>query len=385
MLSCGAARFRSPPDCWYAARVTAGHDALRRFGWSPYFEDQWNSAPRDGQEPARIAVEHRGAYELYSARGELWGELSGRLRHELESGTADAPAAGDWVAVEGDGAGAGEARIRSVLARKTKISRRAAGRATVEQVVAANVDYVFVLTAMGRDVNARRIERYLTVVWESGASPVIVLTKSDLAEDVESVRAELGPVAMGVPVHAISTLAGAGLEQLSEYLQPAVTVALIGSSGVGKSTLLNHWLGEARLDTREVREDGKGKHTTTRRELHVIGSGALVLDTPGMRELALWEAEDGLDAAFAEIEVLAEECKFRDCTHAGEPDCAVRAAVEAGTLEAERWDSYQKLARELDRTALETDALGKAQAKAKVKVMHRALNQRLKQKYGARD
>jgi ribosome biogenesis GTPase len=251
------------------------------------------------------------------------------------------------VRVSDDGT---RAVIEAVLERRSKFSRKAAtGPSNVmeEQVVAANVDTVFLVAGLGFDFNVRRLERYLTTAWESGAQPAIVLTKADLyPEDVDLAVAETEAVAFGVPVHAVSGITGEGVATLEPHLRPGTTVALLGSSGVGKSTLVNHLAGRVVLETQDVRSDGRGRHTTSHRELVLLPGGALLLDTPGMRELQLWTTES-LDTSFADIVELAGQCRFSDCSHNSEPGCAIKAALAGGTLDQERWRSYQKLQREL--------------------------------------
>ena len=341
-----------------AARIDL---TLERLGW----DDAWNEAfaPHAEQalEPARVAVQHRGAYVLY-APDEVWAEAAGRLAHDAGS-PADLPAAGDWVAVARAPSGDGHATIHAVLPRRTKLTRKAAWSATEEQVLAANIDTVLVLTSVTDDLNLRRLERYLTMAWESGARTAVVLTKADALNDVRGSVAEVEAVALGVPVHAVSSLTGAGLDELDPYLGRNQTVVLVGSSGVGKSTLVNTLAGEELLAVQEVREDGRGRHTTTRRELVPLPQGALVLDTPGIRELQLWADADGLEAAFADIGALAEGCRFADCAHRHEPGCAVLEALVTGELTAERLDSYRKLERELKALALRQDQRARAEAR----------------------
>jgi ribosome biogenesis GTPase / thiamine phosphate phosphatase len=238
--------------------------------------------------------------------------------------------------------------IQAVLPRRTKFSRKTAWQATEEQVVAANVDVVFIVTSLNEDLNLRRLERYLILARESGAEPVVLLTKSDLAPDVDAAVADLRTVTFDVPVHALSNVTGEGLDELGAYLRPGVTATLLGSSGVGKSTLINTLVGDELLATREIREDGRGRHTTTRRELVQLPGGGLVIDTPGMRELQLWVADEGLEEAFADVTSLFEHCRFSDCRHEAEPGCAVKEALADGTLAPERWDSYRRLEAELE-------------------------------------
>ena len=336
---------------------------LERFGWSPALEDQFAQHAADGLEPARVAVEHRDAYILYTARGERPAELSGRLRHAVEE-RGDLPAVGDWVAIA-DPEGGERALVPYVVPRRTKFSRMAANDhgQTVEQVVAANVDVVFLTAGLDGDLNLRRLERYLTLGWESGAEPVVVLTKTDLCDEVAAALHEVESVAVGVPVHAVSNVTGEGIEALGSYFAGDRTVAALGSSGVGKSSLVNRLAGEELMPTGGLRADGKGRHTTTNRQLLLLPGGGLFLDTPGMRELRLWESEEGLAAAFDDVAAMAAQCRFTDCAHASEPGCAVRAALADGTLDRERFDSWRKLQGELAHLAIKQDARLRAEAR----------------------
>jgi ribosome biogenesis GTPase / thiamine phosphate phosphatase len=318
---------------------------LQDLGWDSYFEALFEPYRDEDFMPARVSVQHRGAYRVFTQAGEVAAELSGRLRH-VASGTGDLPAPGDWVAVK---AVSNESKvvIHAVLTRRSKFSRNVAGFETEEQVLAANIDTLFLINALDNAPNLRRIERYLTLAWESGAVPVIVLSKTDLCDDSEAARATVESVAVGVDIHLTSSVTGEGMDGLLTYLDAARTVAVLGSSGAGKSTLINHLIGEERMATQEIRHDGKGRHTTSHRELILAPAGGLILDTPGMRELQLWDADEGIDQAFQDIAGLASECRFRDCKHEGEPGCAVLAAVKDGSLPAERLTSYRKLQREL--------------------------------------
>lgn len=295
--------------------------------------------------PGRVICVQRETCLVWAEIGVVSCVLRGRLRHEAS--VRDLPVVGDWVALQLDAAQK-LGVVERVLPRKSLLARKRPNNSSELQLMAANLDYVFVVMSLDQDFSPRRLERALALIWESGAQPVVVLTKLDACPDPEPFLDEARNVALGVPVFAVSVLAKQGLEALQPYLRPAQTVALIGSSGVGKSTLLNHCLGEERAATAEVREvDAKGRHTTTARELFVLPSGALLIDTPGMRELGLVDAEAGLPAAFAEIDALAARCRFGDCEHAGEPGCAVQAALQSGDLEPDRIVAYGRLKREL--------------------------------------
>jgi len=316
------------------------HD-LTSLGWSEFFEVPFRPYREQGHFAARVALEERGAYRLYTEQGELSASVRGKLRFDSQ-GPADFPAVGDWVSVskrERDGL----AQIYAVLPRRSKFSRKAAGSSAEEQVVAANVDTVFLVQGLDQDFNLRRLERYVVAAFESNAAPVVILSKADLCTDVEKRIAEAETVSSGTPVHAISSVSGDGLNQIDEYIRPGVTVAFLGSSGAGKSTLINRIVGEEIQKTAEVREhDGRGRHTTTHRELIVLKAGGLLIDTPGMRELQFWDASGSLSEAFSDIHAIAAVCYFSNCSHQNEPGCAVRDALEDGTLDKARYERRWK-------------------------------------------
>lgn len=318
---------------------------LKTYGWSPELQDQFEPFSAQGLVPGRIVIQQRGGYRLVTEAGEIDARATGTLLKAAAE--IDRPAAGDWVAVE-PRPGETTALVQAVLPRRSAFVRRASGPRGGAQVVAANVDVALLVASMNADLNLRRLERYLATAHESGAQPVIVLTKADLAEEVGVVVAEVEAIAAGPPVLAVSAKTGAGLEALKPYLGAGRTAVLLGSSGAGKSTLVNALLGQERMATAEIREDdARGRHTTTHRELVLLPGGGLILDTPGMRELGLWDADAGVSATFEDVEALAARCRFSDCRHTTEPGCAIRAAVEAGDLPEARLRAYEKLQAEL--------------------------------------
>jgi ribosome biogenesis GTPase / thiamine phosphate phosphatase len=329
---------------------------LEDIGWDAFFADAFEPYAGDNLIPARVSARHHGPCELFTERGPMGGIPAGKLSDE------ELPAVGDWVAVRPVD-GERKAVIEAVLPRRSSFTRKEAWQRTVVQVVAANVDTTFLVTAFGFDLNPRRLERYLTAAWDSGSSPVIVVNKLDAADDPSAELFEIEPVAMGVPVHAVSAVTGDGLDELDSYLQPGKTIALLGSSGVGKSTLVNRFAGRDVLATSPTSAAGRGRHTTSHRELVPLPSGAVLLDTPGMRELQLWAGEETLDTTFSEISELAAECRFSDCAHEREPGCAIRRALGNGTLSHERWDSYRKLQRELRALEIRKDARLRSEAR----------------------
>jgi len=339
---------------------------LEDLGWDAFFADAFEPYELDNLIPARVSARHHGPCELLSERGRLGGIPSGNLSDE------ELPAVGDWVAVR-PVKGERKAVIEAVLPRRSAFKRKEAWRRTVEQIVAANIDTVLVVTAFGGDLNPRRLERYLTAAWDSGATPVIVVNKSDVAEDPAAELLELEPVAVGVPVLSVSAVTGDGLDELEPYLGRGRTIALLGSSGVGKSTLVNRFVGRELLATAETSADGRGRHTTVSRHLFRLPGGALLVDTPGLREVQLWEADEGIQDAFSDVDELAAGCRFNDCAHLQEPGCAVQAAIDEGTLPRERLQSYRALQRELRHLAVKQDARLRSEERKKRVAFARSL------------
>lgn len=325
---------------------------LEDLGWDAFFADQLT-----GEDaaflPARVVAEHRGAYRVVGERPEEWAVVPGRLRRAASDATA-LPAVGDWVLVQPPSSEGGQTTIRRVLGRRSAFTRRAAGQDTA-QVVAANVDEVFVVTSLNRDLSPRRLERYLTLAWNSGAAPAVVLTKADLCDDPDVRREAVAAISLDLPVHVVSARAGTGLDALRAALGTGRTGVLLGSSGVGKSTLVNALAGRELQEVRATMEDDRGVHTTTARQLLFLDGGGMLIDTPGMREVGLVGALDALDRAFADVAAVAAACRFTDCRHEEDPDCAVTAALADGTLPADRWESYVKLQGELALQATRDD------------------------------
>jgi len=338
-------------------------DDLSALGWDAFFERSFAPLRADGLSPARIVREEKGQYLVYDAQGEVVADVTGKYRHE--AGTrGDFPAVGDWVAIRRL-VGQDGAQIHARLPRKSQFSRKVALARTEEQVIAANIDTVFLVTGLDQEFSLRRIERYVTAMCRSRAQPVIVLNKIDLCSDVASRKAQLEAVAPGIPVLPVSALESERLDVIWELMQVGRTVAFIGSSGVGKSTIINRLLGVERQKTGEASSAvGKGRHITTRRELILIPDRGMLVDTPGLRELQLWGDEQELDDAFEDIAALAVRCRFRDCRHLEEPGCAVRAALADGALDEGRLKGYLKMKKELRRLALRQHQLQRQTEKA---------------------
>ncbi|MBD8067456.1 ribosome small subunit-dependent GTPase A [Bacillus sp. PS06] len=338
----------------------------KELGWNEAFEESYREYQESGLTVGRVILEYKRMYRIITEAGECLGEVSGKFRFSSTE-RQDYPAVGDWVVIS-TRMEEGKATIHQLLPRFSKFSRKAAGLTTEEQIVATNINTVFLVNALNNDFNLRRIERYLLLTWESGANPVIVLTKSDLCDHIDERIAEVEAIAYGVPIHVVSVKENSGIESLMSYFEAGKTVALLGSSGAGKSTLTNRLVGEQKQQVEEIREgDDRGRHTTTHRELIMLPSGGMIIDTPGMRELQLWDADDSIGVSFQDIEALAEVCRFRDCHHGNEPGCAVRSAIEDGSLQKARYNNYLKLQRELAYLDRKSDKRAQQQEKEKWK------------------
>ncbi len=341
---------------------------IKELGWDSFFEQHYQSVKVPGSVPARVVSESKGSYRVFSQYGEFNAKISGKMRfHSTKENLY--PAVGDWVTIKPQ-VNEHKATIQAILPRRSKFSRKVAGERTEEQVVSANVDTVFIVSGLdgGRNLNLRRIERYLTLAWNSGATPVIVLNKVDLCPDVSIHVQSIEQIASGIPIHSVSAKERIGLDTLRNYLIEGRTVAFLGSSGVGKSALINALLGVEKQKIGEVRDDDHmGRHTTTRRELIILPSGGMVIDTPGMREIQMWAGEEDLQGAFHDIEMLSRRCRFNDCSHNAETGCAVTAAVERGELDPTRLESYRKLQSELRYLASREEGSTRLLEKAKWK------------------
>ncbi len=346
---------------------------LQTLGWNSFFADAFAAFAESGYSVGRVVLEHKNTYWLLGEEGEIQAKLAGKFRYRA-MGKHDFPAIGDWVVIKVM-AGESKAVIQAILPRRTKFSRKAAGDETTEQIIAANIDTAFLVVGLDADFNLRRIERYLINIRESGANPVIILNKADICDDVLERVKETESIALGVTVLITSAKTKAGLEGLRKFLGEGRTVALVGSSGVGKSTIINALVGENIQKTQEVHcGSGRGRHATTRRELIVLPSGGMVIDTPGMRELQLWCGSKGILETFEDIELLAKDCYFRDCRHENEPNCAVKTALDTGSLSAQRLYNYRKMQKELDVAAAKKNQRLKLAQKLKAKRIAEAFN-----------
>lgn len=318
---------------------------LNKLGFDAFLEKHLQQCQIGTLSIGRICVEHKSGYKIYSEIGELTATLSGKLRNNCKT-KEDFPAVGDWIAFQ-PADGETKAVIQMILPRKSKFSRKVAGNETQEQVIASNVDFAFIVCALNYDFNLRRIERYLSLIWQSGATPVVVLTKSDLCDNVQEKISAVSDIALGVDIHSINNISTDGIETLQKYFVNNKTVVLLGSSGVGKSTLINNLAHENVMKVNKLRSNiDKGRHTTTHKQMFILPNGGLIIDTPGIRELQLWDAEDGISQCFSDIEKLAEGCKFGNCQHNNEPDCAVQKAIKQGFMTAERLENYHKMQKE---------------------------------------
>src|ERR1700737_1075817 len=352
--------------------------SLKRLGWNSYFDALWQDREELAWLPARVISQQRGLWRIAGDFAESWAEASGTLRASAEAG-GECPAAGDWVAAEI--LSAGRPLIHKVLPRRSKFVRKVAGRRVEEQVIAANVDTAFVVMALDGDFNVRRLERYLAQCCESGAKAIVVLNKADDCGDVAARIAEVEGIAAGVPILAVSARTGDGIEALNSFLETGQTIVLLGSSGVGKSTLLNYFLQRDAQAVQSVRaSDSRGRHTTTSRELFALPGGALLIDTPGLRELQLWGATDGVERAFSDIEELAAQCRYGNCGHTIEPGCAVQAAIAEGRLDENRLENQRKLEREQEFVRRKVDPEAQKKKKEGVKQLHRGAKQKYNQR-----
>lgn len=346
--------------------------SILHWGWNNYLEAVWQEADRGNAAAARIIAQGRGVWRVAGDFGECPAEAAGKLRLAAGEG-ADWPAVGDWVAAEVRDRGSA-AQILEVLPRRGRFVRKTAGKKIAKQVIAANVDVALVVSALDGDFNPRRVERYLVQCWESGAKPVVLLNKCDACEALQEKVEAMEKAALGVPVHAISAKTSLGFDGLEKHLVRGQTIVLLGSSGVGKSTIVNRLLGRDTQEVQEVREsDSRGRHTTTGRELFVLPGGAVLIDTPGLRELQLWGADEGVSQTFLDIETLAARCRFGNCRHEGEPGCTVQAAIRAGALDTARLENWRKLQRELEFLQRKTDPDARQSEKHRIKQLMRGV------------
>ena len=345
---------------------------MKKLGWDEFFEANGSILQQEDLRPARIIRQLKKVFWVHDGAGERKAVLAGKFYKKVKN-VLELPVIGDWVGIKGR-SGDDQVMIREVLPRRSQFVRKAVLENTRPQVIATNIDTTFIMSGLDRDFNLRRIERYLSLTFESGSTPVVVLNKSDLRDNLEAWIEEVEAIALGVDVVAISAKSGQGIGQLSKYLKAGRTVALIGSSGVGKSTLVNVLMKTDIMEVRAVREnDQRGRHTTTHRELFLLPKGAMIIDTPGLRELQLWGNEETLHESFKDIEALADSCRFADCQHDQEPQCAVKAAVEKGDLDPARYESYLKLKKELMYLDERQDEFSRRESRRQSKIMSKMI------------
>jgi ribosome biogenesis GTPase len=318
---------------------------VETLGWNDSFAAAFTAYTGKQYTVGRVSAEHRTLYEVLTTQGAIPAVVSGKFLHTAQT-PAEFPAVGDWVVLTINET-EHKAIIHAILPRKSRFSRTAAGNTTDEQIIAANIDTLFIVSSLNREFNVRRIERYITMAWESGATPVIVLSKADLCEDIDGCLQAVEDIAPGIPVHVVSALQDDGLDELGPYFREGSTIVVLGSSGVGKSTLLNALIGDDILKTSDIASyKDRGRHTTTHRQMVVLPGRGILIDTPGLRELRLHDEGDNVSRTFADIETLMQSCRFLDCTHNGEPGCAVDTAIDDGSLDPDRYESFLKLQRE---------------------------------------